>query len=402
MAVANDLRDSELLSLSVDGFGGIVETVQSRNGGNRSNDYCQIDADNDLGAVAEWLKAKAPGESKETNRRYTLEARRFIAWMSLNGNVALSEVKADHLRAYNEFLVDPDRSSIILMPRSMGGLGLLKGGLSARSASHSMTILRGMFNFLHKTGYLKGSPFSGFRKIKFMAKDLMGQIHESSKPIIDEKIIPQEWMKAIKEQLESESLEIGDHASWRRRWLFTLLWSTGLRRNEVAQVKKGSFTKLRSGWVLYVIGKGNKMRAIPVGDKTMAEFELYCGVLWNKKKVVLDDNMPAVYPDRIKKSEDGKICISSSQVYRIVEEILERGADRLRSEGKVSDAEEVLKMHPHSFRHFYATSLLDNGCDARVVQNILGHESLNTTMLYGHESEELLIQSVKKAMIDAF
>jgi integrase/recombinase XerC len=124
--------------------------------------------------------------------------------------------------------------------------------------------------------------------------------------------------------------------------------------------------------ILRVRGKGNKMRFVPVGSKSIPvvnEYLVNKGNIQFNSPLITDKNNNRIYP---------------RQVHRIVSKYL----------NKVSD---IHKKSPHVLRHSAATHMLDNGADLRAVKEILGHENLSTTQIYTHVSIERLKNTYKKA-----
>ena len=120
-----------------------------------------------------------------------------------------------------------------------------------------------------------------------------------------------------------------------------------------------------------MLGKGAKERIVPVTDLTIEYVELYRATL------------PATSCDALFQNSSGE-RLSRRQIQRIVEKEL----------GKVST---MKKRSPHVLRHSYATHLLENGADIRVVKELLGHESLASTQIYTHVTKEKLLAAYQLA-----
>ena len=151
----------------------------------------------------------------------------------------------------------------------------------------------------------------------------------------------------------------------RDRTIIEILYSSGLRVSELTNLKVNDFKNNKS---LKVLGKGNKVRILPMTDKSFNYMNL-----WISK-----------YRSEYKNEKSGNYIflgvrggkISDSEIQRIV---------NLR-----------LGTFPHSIRHTFATHLLDGGADLRVVQEMLGHTDPSTTQKYTHVSKKQLKEKYKR------
>lgn len=152
--------------------------------------------------------------------------------------------------------------------------------------------------------------------------------------------------------------------------VFELLYGCALRVSELCDLKYSSIEMKKSQ--VRVIGKGNKMRIVPIGEKSLSIVNEY-----------LSKNPVNSYNDyliRTKKNDK----LYPRLVHRMINKYLT----------KVSD---IKKKSPHILRHSAATHMLDNGADLRAVKEILGHENLSTTQIYTHVSIERLKSTYKKS-----
>lgn len=173
--------------------------------------------------------------------------------------------------------------------------------------------------------------------------------------------IPQKLPKVISsseiEKIFNSNLNITENA------IFELLYGCGLRVSELTNLEVKNID-LNSKF-LRCFGKGSKERIIPIGKKAIDAVIKYLDIrnLYPKnssKKLFLNKNG---HP------------ISRQEVYLLSQKI-----------GKIIDKH----ISPHVFRHSFATHLLENGADLRVVQELLGHSSVSTTQLYTHVSKKRL------------
>ena len=148
--------------------------------------------------------------------------------------------------------------------------------------------------------------------------------------------------------------------------ILMIFLSCGIRRSELVGLNLSDVYEDR----LRIVGKGNKERFVYFGSSCRAAIDAY---LVERNKKVLSDNR-ALFGSR-----DGN-RISVSAVHRLVKKaLLEAGLD-------------VQQFSAHKLRHTAATLMLSNGVDVKTVQEVLGHENLNTTQIYTHiESTELKI-----------
>ncbi len=167
-----------------------------------------------------------------------------------------------------------------------------------------------------------------------------------------------------------ESIEPKDFISLRDRAILELLYSSGLRISEVSELNENDLD-LYEGLVV-VLGKGNKQRVVPIGD-----IALHYLIEYLKQKHKIGFNNKALFVNRY----GGKISV--------------RGIRKIVSKW-VKKACIVKKVSPHSFRHTFATHLLESGCDLRSIQEMLGHKNLSTTNIYTHVTVDRLKKVYEK------
>jgi integrase/recombinase XerC len=144
--------------------------------------------------------------------------------------------------------------------------------------------------------------------------------------------------------------------------IFELLYSSGLRVGELTSLDVEA-VDLDYGWVR-VIGKGNKERYVPVGSRAAEALREYLPL---RAAIAAKDKVAAENRALFVNARGGRL--SSRSIGRILKA-------NLRTSGVVRDAS------PHSFRHSFATHLLQGGADLRSIQELLGHSSLSTTQRY--------------------
>ena len=156
--------------------------------------------------------------------------------------------------------------------------------------------------------------------------------------------------------LENESIE--PLVAWRDRLVLELLYGAGFRVSELVNLTYGE-VNLDEG-VARIVGKGGKSRNCPLGKVAVAVLEKWRSEFASKTG----------YSDHVIVSNQGRKW-SARQIQLLLKKYL-------------SLAELPMDITPHKIRHSYATHLLDNGADLRLVQELLGHSKLSTTQIYTH------------------
>lgn len=162
-------------------------------------------------------------------------------------------------------------------------------------------------------------------------------------------------------------------ACLRDRALLEMLYSTGLRVSELCNLEVVDLQR-RSG-VLRVKGKGNKERIVPVGKRAEKVLHEYLIKLRNKLTVSNQDL------GKVFLSMNGR-PLTRAAVWQIIKKW-------------TSAAGIIKKVSPHTFRHSFATHLLEGGADLRAIQEMLGHQSLSTTEVYTHVDRSYLAEELQ-------
>ena len=163
------------------------------------------------------------------------------------------------------------------------------------------------------------------------------------------------------------SIDRGTKEGQRNRAILETLYSCGLRVSELCNLKLSELY-FDEGFIK-VEGKGNKQRLVPISPRAIKEINLYFTDR-NQMKIKPD------FEDFVFISNFGK-NISRIMVFHIIKEL----AERIGLKKKIS---------PHTFRHSFATHLLEGGANLRAIQCMLGHESIGTTEIYTHIDRSML------------
>jgi integrase/recombinase XerD len=157
-----------------------------------------------------------------------------------------------------------------------------------------------------------------------------------------------------------EAIDLSKPEGHRNKAIIETLYGCGLRVSELVNLR---LTDIHYGeGYVNVTGKGNKQRLVPVGGKALKEIDLY-RIDRNRLPVIHDENI--VFLNRRGRR------LTRAMIFHIIKELAVRAGIRK-------------KISPHSFRHSFATHMIEAGADLRAVQEMLGHESIITTEIYTH------------------
>ncbi|KMQ65933.1 integrase [Chryseobacterium sp. FH2] len=164
------------------------------------------------------------------------------------------------------------------------------------------------------------------------------------------------------------AIELNSDLGKRNQCIIEVLYGCGLRVSELIDIKISNINFQEH--YIKVNGKGNKIRFVPLADYTAELLKKYIGEVRSKNKI------NKKYEDTLFLNSRGT-SMSRVIVFLIIKELTDKAG--------VSK-----KISPHTFRHSFATHLLQNGADLRYIQEMLGHSSITTTEIYTHlKTEEL-------------
>jgi len=221
-------------------------------------------------------------------------------------------------------------------------VSLVNSGISNQSINRKVSSLKSFYKFLQKTKQLTSNPLIKHKALK-VAKRV--QVPFSEKEI---------------ESVINSNDEIIDFESVRDKLIVELLYSTGMRRNELVNLKLSDIDK--SNRVVKVLGKRNKERYIPLLKSVLGSLTIYHEF---RSEIKTDQSYLFI-------TKNGK-KIYDTLVYRIINNYF-------------SSVSSKVKKSPHVLRHSFATHLLNEGADLNSVKELLGHSSLASTQVYTHSS----------------
>jgi integrase/recombinase XerD len=168
------------------------------------------------------------------------------------------------------------------------------------------------------------------------------------------------------------AIDLSKPEGQRNKTMLEILYSCGLRVSELIELKISNiYSDL--GFIK-IIGKGNKERLVPISQKALKEIDLYKQDR-RRLPVIHKEAENVLFLNRSGRK------LSSVMIFTIVKEL----SQKVGLKKKIS---------PHTFRHSFATHLIDGGADLRAVQEMLGHESIITTEIYTHLDREYLRDTI--------
>ena len=213
-------------------------------------------------------------------------------------------------------------------------------GLGASSLRLEVIALKRFFRFLVQRRFLKQDPSEGI-----LAPRLRRELPET---------LAAEQVKNLLEQVNGNA-----RLDRRDRAILELLYGSGLRVSELTNAKIEALD-LENRFIR-VTGKGNKTRIVPVGEKAKEAIEAY--LLIERPEMMRDYSTSHLFLN-----EHGR-KLTTQRIWQIVQTRAKRAG---------------MTAYPHLLRHSFATHLLTNGADLRVIQEMLGHADIATTQIYTH------------------
>jgi len=232
---------------------------------------------------------------------------------------------------------------------------------------------------LVNAGYLAGNPLSLSRNRQRKAKPRVTRF-------LDEDL----W-KEVKLTIESMPRETNrEREHYQRvRWLFSLLYITGVRVSEVTQNTMGGFFSRKdksseSRWWLEITGKGDKTRIVPATNELMVELGRYRREMGLSLSPIEGETTPLLLPIGGKQR-----AMTRSAVHLILKQIFNITAKRLQERGPdfIAQAARLEAASAHWMRHTAGSNMTSGDMDIRHVRDNLGHESIATTNNYLHSED---------------
>jgi integrase/recombinase XerD len=223
-----------------------------------------------------------------------------------------------------------------------------RAGLSAASIKLIVVALKIFFRFLVSRGILTRDP-----------------TERLALPRI-ERYLPETLNELQVEQL-IDSIETKAPLGLRDRAIVELLYASGLRISELANARLENFNAEER--IVRITGKGNKMRLVPVGRKACEALAAY---------------LSSERPTLVKRRSGSEIFLSARGGKLTTARIWQVVKKHARHSGLEKN------IYPHLLRHSFATHLLGNGADLRIIQEMLGHADISTTQIYTHVDQHRL------------
>ena len=225
--------------------------------------------------------------------------------------------------------------------------------LKARSQSRLISSLKSFFKYLMLENYREDYPMEYIDTPKFGMK-------------LPDTLSVEEIDALI------AGIDLSTDEGHRNRAIIETLYGCGLRVSELVSLRLSDLF-FDEGFIR-VLGKGNKQRLVPIGSHTQKEINNY--LLYQRKKV------PQVkeFSDIVFLNRRGK-QLTRAMIFTIIRQ----------AAANIGLAKQI---SPHTFRHSFATHLLENGANLRAIQLMLGHESITTTEIYTHVEHAYLSQVI--------
>jgi len=230
---------------------------------------------------------------------------------------------------------------------------LQNDNISARSQARIISGIKAFYKYLIIEDYIKHNPTELIESPKIGLK-----LPDTLSLIEIDKLIA--------------AIDLSNKQGERNRAIIETLYSCGLRVSELTNLKLSNIY-FNEGYIK-VIGKGDKERLAPIGGKALKYLTTYINEVRNHQT--------------IKKGQEDFVFLNNrgAGLTRVmIFLIIQKLAEKIGLKKKIS---------PHTFRHSFATHLIEGGADLRAVQEMLGHESITTTEIYTHLDKDYLRSNI--------
>ncbi len=240
-------------------------------------------------------------------------------------------------------------------------LFIQKFNYSKTTTARKIASIRTFFRYLYREKIIETNPASGIHSPK-RGKNLP-------------KFLTEQEIEQILGKIRIET-----PAGYRNRTIFELLYATGMRVSELSGLNYGDLNLENNE--IRVLGKGNKERIVLVSNKAKEFLNTY---LKTARYMIYQEG-------KLEEPTEKSPVFINKTGYRLQPQSIRKA---------IKEVVEAIKLPkevtPHVFRHSFATKLLENGADLRIVQELLGHSSISNTQIYTHVSTERLKQAYNSA-----
>ncbi len=227
-------------------------------------------------------------------------------------------------------------------------------GLSARSQARLISALKTFYKYLLLEDIVSNDPTELLDAPKLSRKIPEVLSYEEIQAMLD-------------------AIDLSTPHGTRNRAMLETLYACGLRVSELIELRLTNLF-LDVGFIK-VIGKGDKERIIPIGDSAIKHIEFYVEGVRRPQMNIHPDHQNFLFLNRRGKK------LSRIMVFNIVKDLAKQAGIKKN-------------VSPHTFRHSFATHLIEGGADLKAVQDMLGHESILTTEIYTHLDTQFLKETI--------
>jgi len=275
----------------------------------------------------------------------------YLNHLSVERNLAKNSLEsyARDLRSYVEYFQQNSNSKSIQENDIQEFLNTRRSDHSEASITRLISSIRGFHKFLLQEEILDDNPAQ--------------YLSVGSKSLRLPKTISSDQMNRIIDSINGQ-----DPNTTRDKLIFEFLYGTGARISELVNTDLDDID-IDSNIIKIRFGKGSKQRIVPLGKSL---------------KMAINDYLTRNRNSLVNAKKPNNALILNSKGGRLTRQSIWEVVNRVSMQNKVED------LTPHSLRHAFATHLLEGGADVRVVQELLGHSSVNTTQIYTHITVERL------------
>ena len=273
--------------------------------------------------------------SKNSIEAYLRDVEKLVEYFGVKGVELMPEkVKGKHIEDFLSYLSDL--------------------GLSEKSSARMLSGIKAFYKYLMMEDAITDDPTDGISGPKL------------SRYLPD--VLSIEEVEAI-----IAAIDMSEPTGQRNRAMMETLYACGLRVSELVNLRRSHYFPDQG--FLRVIGKNNKERLIPIGSTAILHIDLYLDTIRRHLPTIVPKDEDILFLNR------RGARLSRVMIFHIIKDLTAKAGIHK-------------SVSPHTFRHSFATHLVEMGADLRAVQEMLGHESILTTEIYTHVNAEFLRQTI--------